>query len=255
MVLSREPDHERARAVLADSAQEGSHAPGSFAEGAEAVLLPDRFLSYPALRKVRLQKPYRPPALDARIRSSRTRIEARLLSKSKSAGVPCPHVFAVGADYILMEKLGGCTLNRLAAGRIPAWACERAGIFLARLHSAGIIHGDYTPANLMWDKKNAKDGKEGKDADLFVIDFGLGSISSDIEDHAVDVLTMKKALKGEKEQKAFMDGYEKEGGTRTARAKEGEARTSAGGTAFSAPRVLVHMAEVEKRARYQDRGG
>ena len=67
---------------------------------------------------------------------------------------------------------------------------------------------------------------------LFVIDFGLGSISRDTEDFAVDVLTMKKALKEKKAQEAFLQGY----------VAEGEKR------------VLKHMAEVEQRARYVDRG-
>ncbi|MCL6088854.1 MAG: Kae1-associated serine/threonine protein kinase [Candidatus Marsarchaeota archaeon] len=194
-------------------------------EGAEAVLRPVSFGQFSALDKIRQAKSYRPGSLDLRIRSTRTRVEARLLVRAKEAGVPAPLVLAVGRHDIVMGKLGGKTLNRMEGGKIPAPVWKLAGKYLAKLHGAGIVHGDYTPANLMLDGKNGEN--------LAVIDFGLGSTSHDSEDFAVDVLTMKKALKGEKAQAAFLAGYKSEGNAR----------------------VLKLMAEVEKRARYQDRGG
>lgn len=228
-------------APFSEGATPGPSSPAPFSEGAEAVLLSERFLSFPALKKVRLPKAYRPAALDSQIRTGRTRVEARLLSKSKSAGVPCPHVFSVGADYILMEKLGGSTLNRLDKKKIPSWVWEKAGEFLARLHGARITHGDYTPANLMWDGKKEKTGARAgpqatRGADpghsLFVIDFGLGSISPDIEDHAVDVLTMRNSI-SKKEAALFLSGYKAVAGEKT----------------------LKHMLRVEARARYCIRQG
>jgi Kae1-associated kinase Bud32 len=192
-------------------------------EGAEAVLTPLSMAGVAVLSKERQSKPYRPKTLDEKIRSSRTRVEARLLAKAKAAGVPAPTVLAVGPYDIRISRLEGKTLNKYVAARIPLAIWKLAGRYLARLHKAGIVHGDYTPANLMLDAKTNS---------LFVIDFGLGCISRDTEDFAVDVLTMKKALKEKKPQAAFLDGYK----------SEGEAR------------VLKVMAEVEKRARYVDRG-
>ncbi len=193
-------------------------------EGAEAVLTPLTFGPFAALDKIRLSKAYRPSVLDEKIRTSRTRVEARLLTRAKAAGVPCPLVLAVGPYDIVMKRVDGKTLNAWPASSITAEVWTQAGIYLAQLHEAGIIHGDYTPANLMLDAKTNS---------LFVIDFGLGNTSGDDEDFAVDVLTMKKALHEEKSRKAFLSGYRKEGNAR----------------------VLKHMVEVEKRARYQDRGG
>lgn len=196
-------------------------------EGAEAVLAPCVFGPFAALDKQRLAKPYRPASLDEKIRSSRTRVEARLLHRAKEAGVPCPVVLAVGPFDIVMSEVKGKTLNRMEGEEIHPAVWTLAGLYLARLHGAGVVHGDFTPANLMLDPK---DGKSGT---LTVIDFGLGFVSEDVEDQAVDVLTMKKALGGKKAQEAFLSGY----------AREGDAK------------VLKHMARVEKRARYQDRGG
>ena len=206
---------------------------GARLEGAEAVLLPIRFGPFEALDKIRQAKPYRPAALDGKIRSSRTRVEARLLARAKEAGVPCPPVLGVGPHDIVMGKVGGKTLNKMEGRKIGASVWKLAGRYLARLHKANIVHGDFTPANLMLDEKNKKTGRGGGAASLLVIDFGLGSVSADTEDHAVDVLTMKKALKEKKAQAAFLDGYKSEGHAR----------------------VLALMEEVEKRARYQDRGG
>lgn len=202
-------------------------------EGAEAVLVRMEMAGISVLSKERQSKPYRPKVLDEKIRSSRTRVEARLLARAKEAGVPAPAVLAVGPYDMRISKLDGKTLNKYDSGKVPLSVWKLAGRYLARLHKAGIVHGDYTPANLMWDGKRKKDGCEtGSSHSLFVIDFGLGCISRDTEDFAVDVLTMKKALKEKKTQKAFLEGYE----------SEGEAR------------VLRHMAEVESRARYVDRG-
>ncbi len=194
-------------------------------EGAEAVLTPMEMAGVSVLSKERRSKPYRPNVLDEKIRSSRTRVEARLLVKAKEAGVPAPFVLAVGPYDIRISKLDGKTLNRYEAAKIPLAIWKLAGAYLARLHKAGIVHGDYTPANLMMDAEKGA-------SSLFVIDFGLGSVSKDVEDHAVDVLTMKKALKDKKAQKAFLDGY----------AADGDGR------------VLTAMKEVEQRARYVDRG-
>lgn len=197
-------------------------------EGAEAILTPVYFAGLPALKKERHAKPYRPVSLDKRIRSTRTKVEARLLAKAKMAGVPCPSVLAVGKNSITLSKLEGVTLHALEAKAVPVAIWTLSGQYLAQLHAAKIIHGDYTPANLMMTP-----GQHTTLA-LSVIDFGLGAISHDEEDYAVDVVTMKKALP-QKEAKAFLEGYSREGGA-------------------GAKRVLKLVKEIESRARYQDRG-
>ncbi|MFA5108145.1 MAG: KEOPS complex kinase/ATPase Bud32 [Candidatus Micrarchaeia archaeon] len=188
-------------------------------EGAEAILIPAKFAGFSALKKVRVQKKYRPSELDEKIRFSRTKVEARLLHKAKEAGVLCPYVFAIGEDFILMEKIDGKTLNKIEK-KIDLKVYRLAGEYLAKLHSHNIMHGDYTPANLMLDGK-------GK---LYVIDFGLGFSSHDFEDMAVDLLTMENSLSDENAKK-FLSGYEKIG------RKE----------------AIVRMEKVRKRARYKDR--
>jgi Kae1-associated kinase Bud32 len=181
--------------------------------GAEAVVSNSKIIRIPVVVKDRIPKSYRIPELDARLRSERTRREARLLNKAKIIGVPCPTVLEVTQFAISMTKIKGkrpdLEKNKSAA--------ITAGRYLAKLHSADIIHGDYTPANLII----SRDG-------LFVIDFGLGFNSFDVEDKAVDVLTMLKAV-SKKAQDNFLKGYS---------------------TYNKSASILKRVEDVKKRARY-----
>ena len=120
-----------------------------------------------------------------------------------------------------MKFLEGEMLHH-ALERRPAKRSEIAAAarILVSLHSIDVVHGDFTPANLM----NTKDG-------MAVIDFGLGSISNDDEDRGTDILTMKKALG--KQGSAFEAAYSRAGG------KPSAARMSE---------------EIGKRGRYMERG-
>ena len=191
-------------------------------EGAEAILRKTRALSFSAVEKFRPQKLYRASALDEKIRRERTRREARLLSRAKEAGVLCPVVYEVSDFAITMKFLEGEMLyHALRKRAILAGEIASAARILALLHGVDVVHGDYTPANLM----NTRDG-------MAVIDFGLGSISHDAEDKGTDILTMKKAI-GAKAGAAFEAAYLRAGGK---------------------PSAVRMCREIGKRGRYMERG-
>jgi len=191
-------------------------------KGAEAVLEKVRVQGFWAVEKFRPQKRYRARELDERIRRGRTRREARLLSRAKEAGVPCPVVYEVSDFAIRMKFLKGKMLYREMRVRgITSREIVSAARILASLHSVDVVHGDFTPANLM----NTKDG-------MAVIDFGLGSISHDAEDKGTDIVTMKRALGG-KAGNAFAAAYLRAGGK---------------------PSVVRMAQEIERRGRYMERG-
>ncbi len=186
-------------------------------KGAEAELREARFLGEEAVAKDRIEKKYRVREIDVPLRKKRTRIEARLLSAAKKAGVKTPLIRELGEFEITMTRIEG---RLLGDSRMNPKLLKLAGIYLARLHNSDIIHGDYTPANLMVDSRG----------NLFVIDFGLGSFSKDLEDRAVDILLMKKALGNKKQYADFLKGYKRE--------SKGHER------------ILNQLLEVEKRGRY-----
>jgi len=212
-------------------------------KGAEAVVSNSKLLGLPVVIKDRIPKSYRNKTLDSKLRTERTKREARLLNKAKIAGVPCPTVLEVTKFGITMTKIRGKRadlINKKFLRKFLGIGNENgssnlqyknkksmnlaklAGKYLAQLHASDIIHGDYTPANLIV--------SSGKSSGLFVIDFGLGFISFDIEDKAIDVLTMLKAIpESEQAQKAFLAGYSKY---------------------EKAKSVLARVEEVKKRARY-----
>ena len=181
--------------------------------GAEAIIKKTKIIGIPAVIKYRVQKKYRVSKLDKTLRERRTRIEARLLHKAKLAGVACPIVLAVD-DFSL-------TLSYISGKRpeINETMARKIGEILANLHVSNIIHGDFTPANLLINNKS----------ELYVIDFGLGFFSSDIEDKAIDVYTMLKFIQDQESKRAFLRGYGK-----YAKSKQ----------------VFTRLRDIEKRVRY-----
>ncbi|HSB46378.1 MAG TPA: KEOPS complex kinase/ATPase Bud32 [Candidatus Bilamarchaeum sp.] len=183
--------------------------------GAEAVVKVVEFIGHRAVCKSRVPKAYRVGALDRRLRAERTRVEARLLNRAKLAGVSCPTVLMVDEFELVMSFVEG------SRPRMDAGEAREAGSMLAKLHREDIIHGDFTPANIIMHGKS-----------MTVIDFGLGFVSNDIEDKAVDVFTMQRAL-GESGNagsvEAFIAGYMEYP---------------------KAEKVLARVKEVEKRVRY-----
>ena len=187
-------------------------------EGAEAKIFETVVFGKSAVVKVRQEKKYRIAELDVALRKARTRSEARLMHKAFVCGVRTPRIIALGKFSIFMERLHGRLLKDCSPS---ATDYREIGGLLARMHNAGIIHGDFTPANIM-----LCGGRP------YVIDFGLAGDSGSEEEKAIDLLLMKRSVP-EKEYLAFEKSYAKEGtGSRGA---------------------LGRLAEVEKRGRYQVR--
>ena len=194
------------------------------ARGAEAVLYKTNYLGKPSVLKQRVEKKYRVLELDQRIRLQRTKLECKLLNESKRAGVRTPLVYGVDKANacITMEFIRGKKL-RDALNSKNIHYCEQLGEWIAVLHANGIIHGDLTTSNVIVNGKNA-----------VLVDFGLGYFSNKLEDQTVDLLGLKKTYHSTHYSvpqgwKATLKGYSKY---------------------QNAQRVLAHVAEIEKRARY-----
>jgi Kae1-associated kinase Bud32 len=163
--------------------------------GAEAVVdICDDFVL-----KRRVAKKYRTPEIDAKLRKERTRLEAKIQSEARRAGVPTPIIQAVEGFEITMERIKGSAV-RFAISETIA---EQVGEMLCALHQAGIVHGDPTTRNMIF--------SSGK---VFLIDFGLACYDTSVEARGVDVHVFFQALEASHEnfisiKSAFILGYAK----------------------------------------------
>lgn len=196
--------------------------------GAEAEILRDSFLGGDVVAKRRRPKAYRHPALDARIRRDRTRLEAQILAEVRAAGVDAPAVLDVDVDdaALRLSPAGGRRLKDLLdeePGRAPT-LCRAFGRLVGRLHAAGYVHGDLTTSNVH---------AEGER--LVLLDFGLAQRSADVEDQGVDLHLVERTFESTHAAlagafAAFLDGYRE--------------------TFAPARLVERRMEEIKSRARY-----
>ncbi|MBT7101901.1 Kae1-associated serine/threonine protein kinase [archaeon] len=153
-------------------------------QGAEAKIFHIR----DKIVKDRIPKGYRHPQLDNQIRRRRTKSEAKLISKALALNINVPKILAdpgssrmIHMQFIEGDRLSE-TLNSYPEKK-QFKVMQQLGEQTALLHKNNIIHGDLTTSNTILSKDK-----------LYIIDFGLGFISTKIEDKAVDLHLIKQAL-------------------------------------------------------------
>ncbi|MDS0293968.1 bifunctional N(6)-L-threonylcarbamoyladenine synthase/serine/threonine protein kinase [Halogeometricum luteum] len=181
--------------------------------------------------KRRVPKTYRHPELDERLRTERTRAEARLTSLARRAGVPTPVVRDVdpAEGTIVFQYVGESDL----AGGLTAERCRTVGEHLAAVHGAGFVHGDPTTRNVRVDGDR-----------VYLLDFGLGYHTGHVEDRAMDLHVFEQSVEGTADEpepllRAFEAGY-------AAAARDGADRP-----ASDDEDALARLRQVEGRGRYQ----
>ena len=203
--------------------------------GAEAEIYLEDWYGEPAVRKSRIPKPYRVPELDSAIRRTRTLHETNLMHEARRVGIPVPVIQHLDpeASSFIMEYVKGPTLKDELYVLSPEFRrrrCTDLGRVVATMHEGGLVHGDLTISNVL-----SNNGK------LFLIDFGLGDFSNELEDRGVDLLLLNRAMKSthvkfhEQIFAAFMRGY----GMVVGRKRKGE--------------ILIKVREIERRGRYSER--
>ncbi len=207
--------------------------------GAEALVERDAVLGREAVRKRRLPKSYRHPQLDRELRVRRAKLEAKLLREARRAGVPTPVVYEVdlGRGDLVMEHVTGPTLRtHLAGDGVDArGVLEALGAAVARLHGAGLVHGDLTTSNAILNPSGS----------VVLLDLGLGERSREAEAHATDLHVLMEALEAthadlEGAWEHVLAGYVGGDGVEEGGSGGGEARV----------RAVEQLEEVLRRGRY-----
>jgi len=154
------------------------------AQGAEAIVYKDNN----EIIKERFSKKYRLEHLDESLRKFRTRREAKVLGKLAEIDFPAPNLkeFSDKRMSIVMDFVPGDKLKDvLEAGDDYQKLAMEVGERVAKLHEKHIIHGDLTTSNMIKHQDNGK---------IHLIDFGLSFFSEKVEDKAVDLFLLDRAL-------------------------------------------------------------
>ena len=138
--------------------------------------------------KSRVPKGYRHPDLDASLRISRTKNEARLIQEARRLGVPTPVIYDIDTTEatLMMQEIKGPRVKDLLDASGPdaeGKVCEEVGRCVGLLHKGGIAHGDLTTSNMIWSEDR-----------VWFIDFSLGSKNAELEELGVDLHLLNEAF-------------------------------------------------------------
>ncbi|TKX87752.1 bifunctional N(6)-L-threonylcarbamoyladenine synthase/serine/threonine protein kinase [Halorubrum sp. SS5] len=204
-----------ARGAAGSAATATTSDPDADRRGAEATVTVAGAGDDRRVVKRRVKKSYRHPELDRTLRRDRTVAEARLTSEARRAGVPTPLVYDIDlADATLTLQYVG---ERDLATALDERSTEAVGRHLARLHGAGIVHGDPTTRNVRVSPDEegsaAADDESAPSPATYLIDFGLGFHTGHVEDHAMDLHVFEGSIRATATDPdpliaAFEAGYE-----------------------------------------------
>jgi len=150
------------------------------AQGAEAVVFSDG----KTVVKHRFAKAYRHPELDKSIRQFRTRREGKVIARLNEKGLGSLQLISVDDKEmkITMTHLDGDLLKDVIHSD-PSGYGSRLGALIGKLHSNDIIHGDITTSNVI-----------DCNGELHFVDFGLSAFTIKLEDKAVELHLLFRAL-------------------------------------------------------------
>ena len=200
--------------------------------GAEAIIGLTIWINKEAVLKERVLKKYLDINLAKHINSERTKKEAKILVSAKINGIPVPTVYYVSqkSGQIIMEYIKGEKLKDVLL-KCPTIIGNQyfleLGKYIARLHKAGMIHGDLTTSNIILDAKN----------NIHIIDFGLALFSVSEEDQGVEIHLLKRAIESTHWQQAeeYFESF---------------INTYAKGMNIEKQTILDKIEEIESRGRY-----
>lgn len=161
--------------------------PELVSQGAEALLLK---ISPTEIVKYRPAKSWRLPLLDKQLRKRRTKQESTVMEKLYTKGISVPKLLRsdpvnglIFMEFVEGESLKKFTWDNESLTTEVKKMYEEYGELVAKIHNLHICHGDLTTSNAM-----VRDNK------LVLIDFGLSQQQGSVEDKAVDLYVLERAI-------------------------------------------------------------
>ncbi len=185
------------------------------AQGAEAII--ER--TERGVKKTRIQKAYRHPDLDATLRKSRTKREAKVLARLEDI---TPRILSQNEFEIELEYVDAPLVKDALTEENAKELGRAIGVVVKQMHEKGVVHHDLTTSNMFATNP------------ITLIDFGLAQFSDSLEDRAVDLHVLKHALAAKHPDLAVWESF------------------IAGHKPEAA--LLERLVAVEKRGRYKNKG-
>lgn len=164
-------------------------------QGAEAKVYRSDFFGRPTIIKERFVKSYRVPALDQKLTQRRMNQEVRSMARCRKNGIRTPAVYHMDfkTRSIYMEDIvDGVSLkefirnlDRSSNQELLNGLARDIGKTLAQMHDCDVVHGDLTTSNMIYSQQKET---------LTLIDFGLSSVSTLVEDKGVDLYVLERAF-------------------------------------------------------------
>ena len=213
--------------------------------GAEAEVWKGTWFGRPAVRKQRRPRSWRHPNLDHRLGVRRMISEARLLIRTRKAGLSVPCVWDLDYDggQLILEHLDGRPLIELLNdNETTALHAEsvlhRVGAAVRALHRVATTHGDLSSNNILIDGE-----------DVHLIDFGLASVEYDVERFGIDLHVLDEILGASHPQwEGAIDWVV--AGYMAAEEACGPAPVLHGGAGPTAREVHTRLEDIRTRVRY-----
>jgi len=213
--------------------------------GAEAEVWKGTWFGKQAVRKQRRPRSWRHPDLDHRLGVRRMISEARLLIRSRKAGLSVPAVLDL--DYeggqLIIEHLDGTPLIEVlntpnANGEDIKATLRRVGEAVRMLHREAMTHGDLSSNNVLVEEDR-----------IHLIDFGLASIEYDVERFGIDLHVLDEILGASHPQWPGAIDWVIEGYLETEE-RLGPSPVLQGGTVPTARDVHARLEDIRTRVRY-----
>ncbi|GFY16614.1 hypothetical protein TNCV_2787401 [Trichonephila clavipes] len=173
-------------------------------QGSEAKVYKGQFLGKSSILKERFVKKYRHPDLDQSLTLERIRAEVRALNRCHEVGIKCPAIYFADLQsrcIILQEITNSITVKEHLRSILEKQGVEgiksltplahKIGKNIALMHKNELVHGDLTTSNILLKIDSCiPDG----DYEVYFIDFGLAKRDIVLEDKAVDLYVLERAI-------------------------------------------------------------
>ncbi|GFS29357.1 hypothetical protein NPIL_586381 [Nephila pilipes] len=176
-------------------------------QGSEAKVYKGQFLGKSSILKERFVKKYRHPDLDYSLTLERIRAEVRALNRCHEVGIKCPAIYFADIQsrcIILQEITDSITVKEYLKSILEKHGVEgiksltplahKIGKDIAMMHKNELVHGDLTTSNILLKVDKVNNFSPDGDCEIYFIDFGLAKRDIVLEDKAVDLYVLQRAI-------------------------------------------------------------